>query len=119
MLVKDLKIGYRSDIEYLLGDKDRVKVCNNTTVARQMWSLAVELLGHTIVRYCDDSTIRIYSRGYMTATTKKRINQCISSRYNVFQDKGNWFVSKWDYRGVRRVEPFVEGMDITQIGKQD
>jgi hypothetical protein len=60
-----------------------------------------------------DRTIRLDSGGWLTATTKRAMNQASNQDelgFRVFQQAGEWFVH-WQGRDV----PFVDGMLLTHV----
>lgn len=78
--------------------------------------------GKTIVRFHDTdivawdaNTITLDSGGWLTATTKTRMNQASNQfelGFRVFQQNHEWFVS----RQANRIIPFSDGMILDRKG---
>ena len=74
--------------------------------------------GQTVCRYhgtavvrANGTSITLDSGGWLTSTTKKRMNQCANDwnlNFNVFQKNHEWFVT---YGG--ETIPFEDGMKLT------
>jgi len=88
----------------ILGGKTRQKVDHNTYVEQLAPNeIGVRLYDTIIVRYFRNGSTRLYSGGFQTVTTKKRIEEFSPCRVN--QKKGRWFVN-----GVE----FQEGIEVGQ-----
>lgn len=62
----------------------------------------------TAIVIFDQNTIQLNSGGWLTATTKKRMNQTsgqYSLGFGIYQEKFNWYIT---YKG--EVLPFVDNM---------
>lgn len=80
-----------------------------TTVAATANTGAVTYINTCIVAW-DGNTVTLNSGGWMTVTTKRKMNQAsyqFGLRYGVHQVKGEWFVTLGD---CRLVLPFKDGM---------
>ena len=86
--------------------RDRRKVGNNTYAEiLHDGSVGITLHSTCVVRIHADGTYKLSNGGWLTSTTKDRINQYSPCR--VFQKNFEWFVSKGD-----KVFPFYSGMVI-------
>ncbi len=84
----------------------------HTNIFGQDGFTVVKLYATDVVKF-NDSTIILNSGGWLTATTKQRMKQASKDfqlGFNVYQEKGNWFVS---FNG--KVIPFVDGMTIDRL----
>lgn len=87
-------------------NKDRRKVGNNTYAEiLPDGSVGITLHRTCVVRIHEDGTYTLSNGGWLTSTTKDRINQY--SPYRVFQKNYEWFVSKGE-----KTFPFYSGMVI-------
>ena len=71
-------------------------------------SIEVKYHSTTVVHVDKDGTITLNHGGWMTATTKARMNEAADEfglGYSVYQEKGKWFV--WMRQPDRRL-PFPE-----------
>ena len=63
----------------------------------------------------ENGTVTLNSGGFLTATTKLRMNQFskefCNGRFHVYQKAGNWFVGWWG-SDCERDEPFYDGMKV-------
>jgi len=65
-----------------------------------------------------DGTVQLFTGGWLTPTTKKRLNEYLPSGFNIYSDKGVWWVSNgrpWN-NDNRQVWAFTEGMRVTPDG---
>jgi hypothetical protein len=86
---------------------ERRKVGNNTYAEILSDGSVGITLHHTcVVRIHEDGTYTLSNGGWLTSTTKDRINQY--SPCKVFQKNFEWFVSKGD-----KVFPFYSGMVVS------
>jgi len=79
----------------------------NTTVAATN-GVTLVTFHQTVVVSFDQKIITLNSGGWLTATTKTRINQTANQfdlGFNVYQDKGKWFV-KFNNETI----PFADNM---------
>ena len=66
-----------------------------------------------------NGTVTLNSGGYLTRTTKLRMNQafrqfCGPETFGVFQRKGEWWVSKYAGNGIHLPEfPYRDGMVLS------
>lgn len=68
---------------------------------------------HTIVGSFDGETATLNSGGYLTATTKRRINQALETwgiDAVVYQENHDWYVRLADGSTI----PFFDGIEITR-----
>lgn len=82
-----------------------------TTVAQGPKHMVVTYHRTQVVQF-NDQEIILNSGGWRTSTTKTRMNQTshqFDLGFNVYQNKGDWFVS---YKGT--AVPFEDGMVITR-----
>lgn len=91
-------------LDRLLGDKNKVKVGNNTFAYRlhlvsNDGGISVEYHGHPIVEFNPhDRTVTLRDCGWQTHTTKERLNQFAPQPIRIWQNRGEWF---W----MSRVDP--------------
>ena len=91
--------------------RDRRKVGNNTYAEiLHDGSVGITLHRTCVVRIYEDGTYKLSNGGWLTSTTKDRINQYSPCR--VYQKNFEWFVSKGD-----RTFPFYSGMVVSGDGK--
>lgn len=80
-----------------------------TTIAHNKYSGMKELTYHTsVIVAWDNSRIVLDSNGWMTVTTKRKMNQCsyqFNLGYTVYQEDFTWYVS---WKG--EILPFKDGM---------
>jgi hypothetical protein len=74
-----------------LGNRERRKLCNNTWLEKYGTDICVRLHGTNVLTFRDDGTVVFNSGGYMTATTKDRLNSFGPVRW--FQKNRAWFAS--------------------------
>jgi len=94
-------------------------VANNTRLFRRSDSMiALRLHDTDVVEYHADGSLRLFTGGWTTVTTKDRINQALSNRAGVWSRKGRWYIGTraadgWGYgEGV----PFDEGITVLADG---
>ena len=90
----------------LLGERESKKLLNNTYLVRSGKKIAVRLHNTDVVTFTP-KTITLNSGGWLTVTTKDRMNKYLPSNVKVFANKGEWFVSQND-----KIIPFKDGMRI-------
>ena len=66
----------------VLGNKNSVKIGNNTKLEKSGANVIATLHGHTIVEYTEDATLATWA-GYATSTTRDRLNQLTNGRFNI------------------------------------
>jgi hypothetical protein len=88
-----------------LGGKDRKKIAGNTYAIKDGGDIHVKLYDTNVVTHKSDGSIKLDSGGFMTKTTKSRINDFSDAQ--VYQKKGDWFV---DYKG--KTHDFKDGMTL-------
>ena len=71
---------------------DAVKIGHNTTAERDGESIAVRYHGHVIATFSPVGVI-LTDAGYMTATTKTRLNIFAPPGVAIFAKSHEWFVS--------------------------
>lgn len=99
----------------ILGDKNKVKVANNTFLIRIYGGDAIAIrLWHTdVVTYHRDGRIILDSGGYKTVTTKRRMNDFTPDSIVLHQEDWNWYVvinREFDARF-----PYFDGMDVSAL----
>jgi len=89
--------------------------CRLTTEKGAYRDVSVELNGQTVNYYhqnpivvTDGERVLVHSCGWLTPTTKERINRYLPAGYRVFQRDFEWFVSTPDGETVE----FEDGMVI-------
>lgn len=99
--------------------KDRRKVDNNTYAERRTdGSIAIRLHATDVVTFRQDGSTVLESGGWLTVTTKDRINNALGNRAAVFSVKGRWYISPrngWRVDHDAKV-PYVDGMVILSDG---
>lgn len=101
------------DAEAFLGGKDERKIGHNTWVRRGNDINGVgliEVVYHKtpVVGYLSHGSIVLNTGGWLTVTTKDRINQL--SPIPVFNVKGEWFVTVLHEGGGRCITPYRDGI---------
>lgn len=89
------------------------KIGSHATTVRQKAGVLSVVYHATEVVKASADTITLDSGGYLTATTKTRINQAANQYdlgFNVSQKARKWSV----YMRDGRVIPFVDGMEIAR-----
>ncbi len=99
---------------HMLGDREKVvfKRSNMTIYIRKAGLATQVVLANTpIVTYTKNNTIRLRAGEWPSDTTKRRINQFISSHgYTLYQENFKWYI--WDRLIDSRIE-FAEGMELS------
>lgn len=85
--------------------KDKVKVKGNTYLEKRGENIAVKLYDTDVVTLMPNGDVKLNSGGFMTATTKQRMNEF--SNVSVSQKKGEWTVT-----ANGKDIPFKDGMVI-------
>ena len=87
------------------GQVGTVIKCFNTHYADEnRWTVAVRYHGTNIVTYDGEGNVSLNHGGWMTQTTKARINQYAPHGIQVFQKDFEWYVR--DTRNVPKTYPF-------------
>src|SRR3954454_13693188 len=95
---------YESASAYL-GSKDDRPIANNTRLVRHAPDrIAVRFHATDVVTYCADGTTELNSGGWLTVTTKDRINGFSPAR--VYSERGEWHV----YKGGEARARFFDGI---------
>jgi hypothetical protein len=94
------------------------RVSRNNTTVRSSGEELVCILHRTTIVCKRGNTVWLNSGGWRTVTTKTRMNQFANQycggSFRVFQDKGEWYVSrKGNLTGLNYVVPFEDGMEFT------
>ena len=110
---------YQQAVE-VLGNRDSVKLGNNTWIERiDPSTIGVRLHYTHIVQFHIDGRITLHTqstpggRTFRTVTTKDRINEFITGR--VYQKNYDWFYVGHDSTGAldwNHPQPFVESMNV-------
>lgn len=98
------------DAVRILGNKDKVKLGNNTELHLMSGAIVVRHFHTSVVTYRPDGSIQLDNGGFLSATTKKRLN--LYSPFIVEQQKGQWYCHT--AAGVFR---FDRGMTILSNGE--
>jgi hypothetical protein len=102
-------MNYQSLNEQLTGRcKESRKLANNTYAKRRGDKIAIMYYATDVVTYYPDGRIKLDSGGWMTVSTKERLNQF--SPFHVWQNKGVWYVSKNPGWNVIQSVPYKDGM---------
>lgn len=103
----------------LLGAKNAKKIEHNTYAVREdANTIHVKFHNTYILSFFNDTakSIRIYSGGWRTPTTKNRINQFLPLGYYVHQTNHEWLFAQYLGNGVHKaVCPFEEKMSIQTV----
>jgi hypothetical protein len=85
---------------------------NNTRVNRRGEDIAVTLHDTDVVTYHTDGSVTLDSGGWLTVTTKDRMNRYLGDRGRVYSDRGKWFI----YQCGDKVARFFDGITIAADG---
>lgn len=77
-------------------DKNKRKLERNTYLERRGDNFAIRLHQTDVVTYKPDDSIVLNSGGWLTMTTKARINQFLPAGINLASDRGQWIVRERD-----------------------
>ncbi len=111
---------YQGAIDFLSGGRNKTSraVENNTRIEKRGDDYAVVLHGTDVVTYHKDGSATLNSGGWLTVTTKDRMNGYLGNRARVYSKRGVWFVFTrdggtfdWD-GGVR----YFDGIRIASDG---
>lgn len=72
-------------------------------------SVAVVLHNTAVLTFLPDGSIVLNSGGWLTVTTKERINRYLPNGLRVYSNRGVW----WLYKNGATVEKFEDGMVIS------
>lgn len=107
-------LNYQQAENYLSSGRNpfrRTTLDANTYLQKMpLGEIQVILYGTPVVTYWPDGRIILYSGGFRTVTTKRRMN-AYQNQVRVFQHNFEWFVSFPD----TSVKPFIERMDVSGI----
>jgi hypothetical protein len=100
---------------YVKGGRSKVArpIENNTRVVKRGDDYAVELHGTDVVTLHKDGSVTLDSGGWLTVTTKDRMNRYIGSRARIGSDRGVWYV--YDHSWEKRTRYF-DGIRIAADG---
>lgn len=94
----------------------RRKLANNTYLEPRGDDLAVKLHDTDVVTIHPDGTLTLNSGGWLTATTKDRMNQAlreVEAPLQIRTEKGRWYIGQWWTEST----PFFDGMRVTRWGE--
>jgi hypothetical protein len=91
----------------LLNGRQKRKIDNNTYLEQVDEVFVVRLYNTDIIKIYPDNTQVLFSGGYKTVTTKKRIDSY--SFTSVYQEKGVWY--------LRNGAEFTEGVRVNANGE--
>lgn len=100
--------------EYL-GNRNERPLANNTRIERVADDMiAIKYHGHAVVTFLPQETI-FSSCGWMTLTTKERINWSLPTGFRVYQECSVWYLmdtgESWDWQNAKRYI-FQDGITI-------
>ena len=75
----------------------RRKLANNTYLEVNEDSFGVRLHDTQIIQWYEDGRIVLNTDGWTTVTTKERMNRALRPKWNVYSDKGVWYVNDHPY----------------------
>lgn len=78
---------------FVLGGRSKVSrpIENNTRVVTRGEDFAVQLHDTDVVTFHQDGSVTLDSGGWLTVTTKARMNEYLGDRGRVYSDRGKWF----------------------------
>lgn len=86
---------------------------NNTRVVRLSDErIAIRLHDTDVVIFDKDGSVELNSGGWLTVTTKARMNEFLGERGNVWSERGKWYVGHWNGNKTR----FFDGIRIAADG---
>ena len=102
---------------------DQKKVSNNTYLVRRGEdAVAVRLHQTDVVTFHSDNSIRLDSGGWRTLTTKARINDWLPPGFNLWQERGHWYLNDVPYRDniciAKDGKTIVNGGDKDEVKDQ-
>ena len=100
-------------------DTQTIKATNAHIVKRNTFSrqengeTIIRLHGTDIVRKHANGSVTLNSAGWKTVTTKDRMNDHMPAGFQLYSDKGQWFVRKghWGDK-VAPTAPYFDGMNV-------
>lgn len=90
----------------------RRKLANNTYLEVNEDSFGVRLHDTQIIQWYEDGRIILNTDGWTTVTTKDRMNRALSPDWNVYSDRGVWYVA----RSGTATHPYSDGMTLFPDG---
>ena len=91
------------------------KICNNTSLERRGDAFAVRLHATDVITFHADGRIELNSGGWLTITTKGRINGVIRPLgFSVYSGRGAWYLSGHGADAPRY--PYADGITIHADG---
>lgn len=108
---------------YLHGGRNKSSrpIENNTRIERRDDDIAVRLHGTDVVTFHKDNSVTLNSGGWLTVTTKDRMNTYLGSRAHVYSKRGLWYVAgmgDWT-GGVRYFDGIRIAFDGTVLNPPD
>jgi hypothetical protein len=108
---------------YLHGGRNKSSrpIENNTRIERRGDDIAVRLHGTDVVTFHKDNSVTLDSGGWLTVTTKDRMNTYLGSRAHVYSKRGLWHVAgmgDWT-GGVRYFDGIRIAFDGTVLNPPD
>lgn len=108
---------------YLHGGRNKSSrpIENNTRVERRDDDIAIRLHGTDVVTYHKDGSVTLDSGGWLTVTTKNRMNDYLGGRAYIGSDRGVWYVYRkgtWE-RVCRYFDGITVAFDGTILNPQD
>jgi hypothetical protein len=92
------------------------KVANHTYVQRRGADIAVKLHATDVATFRPDGTVELSTGGWVTVTTKERMNAVLRPGFVISQDRARWYVSRWDdSTGWHRVAAYADGMVVNLV----
>lgn len=106
----DLPAAYADADSKLQGRcSQRRKIANNTWLERRGEDIAIRLHQTDIVTLHADGTATLDTGGWLTVTTKSRMNDFLRRyRLAVYSDKGRWYL----YADGEKFVPYADGMRV-------
>lgn len=89
----------------------RKKVGNNTYLVRHGDTIALQLHATYVVIYEPDK-IRLETGGWLTVTTKDRINHGLPSGWSITSEKGTWYLREGGWSNARTVVRYTDGITL-------
>lgn len=110
--MKEYNKSYKEWLDFL-GDKHRKKLCHKTEVYRVYRNaIVIYYQASPIVSIYNDGKLILNSCGWLSQTTKKRINQLTPTNFQVYQQDFIWYCT--DASGDTK--EFYEGILINKEG---
>jgi hypothetical protein len=125
MTIFDQNIRSYSDAAGFLGSKSERPIGHNTRVElRDDGAISVKYHGSPVVVYYPEGSVDgapvtvLNSCGWRTMTTKERINAFCPAGFDVYQERGNWILSKGYWNDPQRQTwNFADGITIDRFGQ--